>query len=265
MILSDSESAKNAAQESLLQRARVVLHNTTHSGNIGSAARAMKTMGLSRLYLSAPQAMIDSAARAMSAGAIDVLAQANVCETLPEALSDCSRVFAFTARLRDFSPPLTNVREAGILAAQTAAAGGEVAFLFGGERSGLTNEDVRRATHIAAIPSSPSYWSLNLAQAVQVASYELRQAAILLHGESAGKKRNKKKESLPPTQEQLDRLMEHCREFLSDINMPKRGDGALLAARLRRLLTRAEPDAAEVRMLRGVLRAARRRIGEVIQ
>lgn len=246
----------NAPGAALLSRARIVLHGTTHSGNIGAAARAMKTMGIARLYLAAPRALIDSGARAMAAGALDVLAAARVCDDLPAAISDCATVFAFTARPRDFSPSAVNVRDAGIVAAEKMAAGGEIAFVFGGERSGLSNEEVRLARYVAAIPSSSVYWSLNLAQAVQVAVYELRCAVLSGGGEE------KTPACAPPTQEEMEMLLAHCGEFLSDIRMPKRGDGGLLRARLRRLLARAEPDASEVRMLRGILTAARRRAGE---
>ncbi|MGI9296324.1 MAG: RNA methyltransferase [Gammaproteobacteria bacterium] len=243
----------NAPGAALLSRARVVLHGTTHSGNIGAAARAMKTMGIGRLYLAEPRALIDSAARAMAAGALDVLAAARVCDDLPSAISDCATVFAFTARPRDFSPVSVGVREAGAIAAEKMAASGEIAFVFGGERSGLSNEDVRRAGYVAAIPSSAAYWSLNLAQAVQVAVYELRCAVI------SGGGAEKTPADAPPTQEQMEMLLAHCGEFLADIKMPKRGDGGLLPARLRRLLSRAEPDASEIRMLRGILTAARKK------
>lgn len=241
----------------LLQRARVVLHQTTHPGNIGATARAMKTMGISRLYLTAPRALIDSAARAMAAGALDVLGSAEVCEELSPALADCAHVFAFTARPRDFSPTSLNVREAGALAAEKLAAGGETAFLFGGERSGLSNDEVRRAGFVVAIPSSAAYWSLNLAQAVQIAGYELRCAVLARSGADS------QKTARPlPTQAQVEMLLAHCGEFLADIKMPKRGDGGLLHARLRRLLARAEPDASELRMLRGILTAARKKTRE---
>ena len=236
-----------------LRQARFILHQTTHPGNIGAAARAMKTMGINRLYLSAPRALIDSSARAMAAGALDVLANAQVCEDLPSAIADCADVFAFTARPRDFSPTAVDVRRAGEIAAAKMAKGFETAFLFGGERSGLDNEDVRRAGYAVGIPSSADYWSLNLAQAVQVAAYELRCATLGRGDSENGAARQR------PTQEQTDMLLAHCDEFLSDINMPKRGDNKMLRARLRRLFMRAEPDASEVRLLRGILTAARKK------
>lgn len=248
-----------------LQRVRIVLHRTTHPGNIGATARAMKTMGLQRLYLSAPRTLIDSAARAMASGALDVLAAAKVCETLEGALSECSHVFAFSARPRDFSPTPADARGAAQIAIAKAASGGEVALLFGGEQSGLSNEDMRLAGYAVNIPSSSAYWSLNLAQAVQIAAYELRLASM---EKGAADKKNdaagsgadnmKGRKYPPPTRSELESLLIHCDEFLSDIGMPKRG-GVLMRARLQRLLFRAELDTSEVRMLRGILTAARKK------
>ena len=237
----------------LLAQMRVVLKDTTHPGNIGATARAMKTMGLRRLYLVSPRTLIDSQSRALAAGALDVLADAVVCETLSEALAECAAVFAFTARRRDLSPTFITARDGGGVAAKNLAAGGEVAFVFGGERSGLTNEDVQRAGYAVEIPTAAAYFSLNLSQAVQIAVYELRQAIAMAPRAAP---RNM------PTQEQIERLVEHGREVLAVMQMPKRGSDDLLLSRLRRLVMRAEPDASEVRMLRGLLKAAQGRMRE---
>lgn len=235
----------------LLQKSRVVLKNTTHPGNIGATARAMKTMGVKRLYLAAPHTSIDTQARALAAAAADVLAAATLCETLPAALAECTHVFAYTARNRDESPTKLTPRRAGEIAARLLINGGEVAFLFGGERSGLANSDLTCARYAVSIPVSSACRSLNLAQAVQIAVYELRQA-LLNAGDTPPPRRDM------PAQSDLALLSEHCRQLLTDIHMPKRGDGGLLHARLHRLLIRAEPDLPEVRMLRGVLTAARK-------
>ena len=252
----DSELSDSATAAASLQNLQVILKDTSHPGNIGAAARAMKTMGLTRLSIAAPQTLIDTNARAMAVGALDVLGDAAVCETLPAALSGCSRVFAFSARNRDIGPSLLHVREAAALAAKHCAAGAKAAFVFGGERSGLTNEDMRLAHYAVLIPSSREYWSLNLSQAVQIAAYEFRLATFALHHSAA----LPQKPRPMPSHEELARLFVHGREFLADIGMPKRGDGTLLGARLQRLLMRARPDLSEVKMLRGILTAARKKM-----
>ena len=239
----------------LAARARFALKDTTHPGNIGAAARALKTMGFSRLYLAAPKTLIDSQSRALASGAADILEKTNICETLPAALRECTHVFGFSARPRDLSPARLSVREAAKTAAEKLKAGGEIAFVFGGERSGLDNDAMLRCGYAAHIPAAGRSSSLNLAQAVQIAAYELR---LALRGETEAKPAAQDM----PTQAQLEMLFAHCGELLDDIKMPKRGDGGLLQARLRRLIMRAEPDAAEVRMLRGILRAARKKTAE---
>ncbi|MGI9307004.1 MAG: RNA methyltransferase, partial [Gammaproteobacteria bacterium] len=165
--------------------ARIVLKDTTHPGNIGAAARAMKTMGFSRLVLAAPKTLIDSQSRAMAAGAADILDCVQICEDLPEAVGECAHVFGFSARPRDLSPAQTSVRQAAATAAEKLAAGEKIAFVFGGERSGLDNDAMRRcgyAVHIPAASAAARRRSLNLAQAVQIAVYELR---LALHGNIA--------------------------------------------------------------------------------
>ncbi|MGU9951457.1 MAG: RNA methyltransferase [Gammaproteobacteria bacterium WSBS_2016_MAG_OTU1] len=258
-----------------LRRTRIVLKDTTHPGNIGAAARAMKTMGVERLYLTAPRTLIDEKSRALAAGATDVLDNVTILPTLPKTIADCTHVFALTARRRDLSPPEINARQAGEIAAHKLADGGEVAFVFGGERSGLENEDIERAGYAVSIPTSGAYWSLNLSQAVQIVMYELRQAVLLLHAQNSPQDSthanlrhsitDKRGIVLPlasqpavnmPSQAELEMLMAHGGEFLTAIEMSKRSNGKLLRARLRRLLTRAALSAAEVRMLRGVLKAA---------
>jgi TrmH family RNA methyltransferase len=211
----------------------------------------MKTMGIHQLYLVSPRTLIDASSHALAAGATDILSSAVFCNTLPEALAECTQVFAFSARRRDLSPTFITARVAAETAATNITADGEVALLFGGERSGLTNEDMGRAGYAVEIPTSSEYFSLNLSQAVQIAVYELRQALT---------KAPRAPQRDMPSQMQMEMFFTHCQEVLDNVNMPKRGDGGLLLARLRRLITRAEPDAAETRMLRGVLRAVQRRI-----
>ena len=233
----------------MLSRARVILKDTTHPGNIGATARAMKTMGLGRLYLAAPRTLIDSQSRALSAGALDILANAVICDTVSEALVDCTHVFAYTARKRDLAPPLIDAQTAGQKAATALNMDGEVALLFGGERSGLNNDDARLASFIVQIPANPEYSSMNLSQATQIAVYELRKFLLSSHPPA--------NTGLPnmPTQKQLAALAEHFQTVLAKINMPQRGDGRLFLSRLLRIIKRAQPEASEVRLLRGLLKA----------
>lgn len=160
-----------------LERIRVVLSHPSHPGNIGAAARAMKTMGLKRLYLVNPKSFPDPQAVAMATGADDVLAAATVCSTLTEALSGTVAATALTGRRRELATEPAWAREAA--AELVAAAGaGEVALVFGNEKTGLSNEEVAQCRHWALIPTSDQYRSLNLAQAVQILCYELRLAAV---------------------------------------------------------------------------------------
>ncbi|MCH9705369.1 MAG: RNA methyltransferase [Proteobacteria bacterium] len=229
-----------------LAQVAVVLKDTTHPGNIGSVARAMKTMGLSRLLLVAARTQIDATSRALSAGATDILDNAEWQQTLPEALTEFTHVYAFSARRRDMSPRCLSPQEAATEAMGQVRQGGRAAFIFGGERSGLENEDILQATAIIEIAANPEFPSLNLAQAVQIAAYELRQATGIAR---AGDPRQM------PTREELDAMIEHLQQALAAVGLPKKNDTRPLMARLRLLLTRADLDQSEVRLLRGIWRA----------
>src|SRR5688572_19320748 len=159
-----------------LARVRIVLVRTSHPGNIGAAARAMKTMGLRRLVLVAPRAYPHAEATALAAGADDVLDGARVVETLTDAIADCRVAYGCTARSRGVALAEHAPREA---AAQLLAPGaGEVALVFGNERAGLSNDELQQCHAAVHIPSDAEYGSLNLAAAVQVLAYELRLAAL---------------------------------------------------------------------------------------
>src|SRR5574340_149370 len=159
-----------------LSRIRVVLTRTSHPGNIGAAARAMKTMGLTRLFLVDPQCQIDGQARAMASNALDVLGRATHCASLAQALDGCVLVAGLTARRREYAAPFKWARDAApeVIA---AAAAGEVALVFGNETSGLSNDELAQCRLPVAIPTDAQFSSLNLAAAVQVMCYELRLAA----------------------------------------------------------------------------------------
>ena len=231
----------------------IVLKDTTHPGNIGAAARAMKAMGVSRLSLVAAKTHIDGSAKARAAAALDVLEAAVWHNRLPAALAGYTHVYAYSARRRGMSPCRLTPRTAAQEAMVRVASGGSAAFLFGGERSGLENEDILHASAMVEIPTDPSCTSLNLAQAVQIACYELRQAA---GAEVAAEKRDM------PTQMELEAMLAHLQAALAAVGLPKQNDTRPLLLRLRRLLARAEPDASEVRLLRGVWRAMMKEAAE---
>ena len=159
-----------------LQSIRVVLVNTSHAGNIGGAARAMKNMGLSRLVLVDPEDFPSPNAVARASGATDILDSAEIVATLEEALVGCSLVLGTSARDRRIPWPLLDPRETGTVCLEQVERGGEVALVFGREYAGLTNEELQRCQYHVHIPSDPDFSSLNLAAAVQVLAYEVRMA-----------------------------------------------------------------------------------------
>jgi TrmH family RNA methyltransferase len=229
---------------SLLSRIRVVLVGTQHPGNIGSAARAMKTMGLNRLVLVAPESFPDPRADALAVGAADLLQQAQVCADLDAALAGCTRVAASTARQRHISALSFAPREwAQRLAASDMA--GDIALLFGRERTGLTNEEIDRAQELIVIPTSADYTSLNLASAVQLVAYELLLAAGASPLELPAHE--------PVDQAEMERFYVHLEQILERTQFIDRTNPRLLMRRLRKLYGRAAPDANEMNILRGIL------------
>jgi tRNA/rRNA methyltransferase len=231
-----------------LGRVRVVLSHTTHPGNIGAAARALKTMGMRRLVLVDPKRFPDAQADAMAVGADDVLAQARVCPTLDEALAGTTLAIALTARRRDLSPVAVDARAAAELAVAEARSGAEVAFVFGTEMAGLSNDDVLKCQRLAYIVADPAFSSLNLAAAVQVMAYEVRMAA-------GGPGAAVNDRTPPATFDEIEGLFAHLETsmvasgFLDPYN-PRR-----LMERLRRLFGRARLESQEVNILRGMLSA----------
>ncbi len=228
-----------------LAHIRVVLSRPSHSGNVGAAARAMKTMGLSRLYLVAPQCEIDGQARALSSNALDVLEGAVQCATLEEALADTVLAAALTARRREYSAPLKWAREAAAEIVDTALAG-EVALVFGNETAGLSNEELALCRLPVMIPANPNYSSLNLAAAVQVMCYELRMAALVPAAIRTGRDE-------PATFEDVQRFYAHLERALIDSGFLDPANPKKLMPRLRRLFDRAALEKEEVNILRGML------------
>lgn len=229
---------------------RVVLVGTQHPGNIGSAARAMKTMGLGRLMLVAPERFPDREAYALSAGANDVLDRAEVHATLADALADCRLVIATTARQRTVPMPELGPRE-GARRVVEAQASGQVALVFGRERTGLENEELQLCHAAICIQANPDYSSLNLAAAVQVVAYEWRMAMLALAGPPPAPTADP--DDLPADHAQMESFFSHLGAFLDDIDFHKGKAPDMVTQRLRRLFLRARPDPRELRILRGIL------------
>lgn len=236
----------------MLNRVRIVLVDTSHPGNIGAAARAMKNMCLSRLYLVQPQRFPHAEATARASGADDLLASAVVCDSLSEALTGCSLVVGASARLRRLKIPQLDPRQcAERVLRETRQT--DVAILFGREHSGLTNEELARCHYLMHIPSNPDYSSLNIAAAVQVMAYELRMASGALDGVVVGE------DTEPPVgAEEMERFYAHLCETLVDIGFLNPDNPRVMMRRLRRLFNRARPNQVEMNILRGILTAAQK-------
>ena len=230
-----------------LGNVRVVLSHTTHPGNIGAAARAMKTMGLKHLYLINPSHFPDAQAVAMAAGADDVLQSSVLCNTIDEALQDVVLTVGMTARVRDISNEVSSPREAMPRVLQQAATH-PVALLFGTEMSGLTNEEASRAQLLVNIPASPDFSSLNLASAVQVIAYELAVAAEVFQPVEQTLQ--------PASHEQVEGLMVHLEKTLFEIGFFTTQNPQRMMQRLRRLYARARLESDEINILRGILSVA---------
>ncbi|NOX77236.1 MAG: tRNA (cytosine(32)/uridine(32)-2'-O)-methyltransferase TrmJ [Gammaproteobacteria bacterium] len=234
---------------------RMVLVETSHPGNIGAAARAMKVMGLQRLYLVNPQLFPHAEATARASGADDVLAGATVCASLDEALVGCGLVVGASARLRRLSIPQWDPRQcAERMVEGIAAASGEAAIVFGREHSGLTNDELGRCHQLVHVPSNPDYSSLNLAAAVQVIAYELRMASGASAVETVG---GGEQETLA-TADDMARFYQHLQQTLEDIGFLDPENPRIMMQRLRRLFNRARPNEVEMNILRGILTAAQK-------
>ncbi|MEJ2480431.1 MAG: RNA methyltransferase [Acidihalobacter sp.] len=234
------------------RRLRFVLVEPSHPGNVGAAARAMKTMGLSRLYLVSPENYPNAEATARASGADDVLAAAQVCSTLDEALAGCSMVLGTSARPRNLEWPTLEPRACATRVAEEHASGGEVALLFGRERSGLTNAELERCQFRVHIPSNPEYSSLNLAAAVQILAYEMALAGRVQERSDAGF------EDEVAEQVEVERFFEHLHCALVEIDFLDPDNPRQLMRRLRRLFGRTRLLTTEVNILRGILTAAQR-------
>jgi len=231
---------------------RFVLVEPSHPGNVGAAARALKTMGFSRLVLVAPRVphvQSDPEAIAMASGADDVLASAHVVPTLGEALSGVQWSIALTARTREYGPPRLAPRAAAAHA-RTQVESGDIALVFGNERTGLANEHVEQCSALAHIPANPAYSSLNLAQAVQVLAYELRVAFLEQTSEPA-QQPAADTEALAQSDE-IERMYLHLENALIALDFLDPRNPKKLMPRLRRLFARTGLEREEVNILRGI-------------
>ena len=233
-----------------LSRVRIVMVETSLSGNIGSAARAMKTMGISDLVLVNPRETFTEQAISRASGARDVLENARVVEHLEDAVSDCQLVMGTSARSRSLPWPLVNARQAAELAFNLPATA-KIALVFGRERSGLTNGELALCHQHIQIPANQDYSSLNIASAIQVLCYEFRMRA--LDGTASYSWENER-ESPPAAAGELEGFFQHLEHTLIDIGYLDPNKPKLLMSRLRRLYLRALPDSAEVNILRGILK-----------
>lgn len=239
-----------------LSRIRIVLVETSHPGNIGGVARAMKNMGLSQLVLVNPKEFPSQVASVRASGAADVLHQTKVVATLEEALADCQVAVGASARLRKVSWPQLDVKETAQLAFKvTQDPEAQIAMVFGREDSGLTNAEMDQCHYLAHIPTNPAYSSLNLAAAVQVFAYE-----FLVNSDLFNKPEKKDLSSgyqyKLASNEQMEGFYDHLYQGLQDIGFLDPAKNARFMRRMRRLFNRAQLDVREVDILRGVLRAA---------
>jgi TrmH family RNA methyltransferase len=242
-----SDATPASGAESLLQPIATVLMQTSHPGNIGSAARALKTMGLSQLRLVAPLRFPDPEATALASGAEDVLERAVVHASLEQALGDARVVFGSSDRRRGIRMLEIEPREFARLALDAAAVG-PVAVLYGTERTGLTNEELELCQYLVTIPANPHYSSLNLASAVQVLSYELRCEALVRTVTAPPVDTH-----VPAPNEQLERYFVHLEQVLDLIGFFGDRSSTKIMRRVRRLYQRGMPDERELQILRGIL------------
>jgi tRNA (cytidine32/uridine32-2'-O)-methyltransferase len=236
----------------MLKNIRIVLVDTSHPGNIGATARAMKNMSLRQLHLVTPQHYPHQEATSRASGADDLLNDARVAESLDEALSGCRLVVGTSARTRSIDWPIVSPREAAVKLVQEAKQG-DVALVFGRERSGLTNSELDRCTFLVHIPTNEAYSSLNLGAAVQILAYE-----VYLAQQQGAMDRSEGQRDLA-TADMLQGFHEHLTQALDDIGFTDSRQSQKLLRRLRSLFQRARPDKDEINILRGILSAVQGR------
>ncbi|OLQ91585.1 tRNA (cytosine(32)/uridine(32)-2'-O)-methyltransferase TrmJ [Vibrio panuliri] len=240
----------------MLSNVKVVLVGTSHSGNIGSAARAMKVMGLNNMVLVAPECEVDGQAIALAAGASDIALNAQIADSLEEAVKDCALVVGSSARSRTLEWPMLEPRECGEKCALEGQHS-QVAIVFGRERTGLTNDELQTCHYHVCIPANPEYSSLNLAMAVQTIAYEIRVAFL------AQQKQNfaQPAEESYPRHEELEMFFTHLEKVMIDTQFISADQPNKVMNKMRRLFNRARPESQELNTLRGILTAVEKKIG----
>ena len=241
-------SKPNVTDRACLANIRIVLCQTSHPGNIGATARAMKTMGLTDLHLVSPASFPDAHATVMATGAADLLQTARVSSTLEQALEGCALVIGLSARKRQLSHELLPAREAAKRAVSIAN-NQKVALVFGTEMSGLSNAELDLCQLLAMIPANPEFSSLNLAAAVQVMCYEIRMASL-----DAGQQALAARTNPLATSDELESFYQHLEEVLIQIGYYNPAQPKKLMQRVRRIYARANLEKEEVNILRGVLK-----------
>jgi tRNA (cytidine32/uridine32-2'-O)-methyltransferase len=248
----------------MLDQIRIVLVNTTNSGNIGAAARAMKNMGIIQLVLVDPIAVIDGDAIVRASGASEILDSCIIVSNLEEAVAGCGLVIGTSARGRHIPWPLCSPRECGAKAKQAVLNNNSVALVFGRESRGLTNEELHKCNAHVHIPTNPDFSSLNIAAAVQVMCYEMRMAAMeetSADGASVNKIGQWGVEwdyEVAPHGD-VERFFDHLKDSLVDIGFLDPNTPKQLMTRLRRMFQRTALDTMEVGMMRGILAAVQRK------
>lgn len=251
----------NAAVAAHLSHVRIVMVNTTLPANIGSALRAMKTMGLCKLVLVAPKTYPHPDIDALAAGATDLIEQIEVVEQLEDAIADCHLVFGTSARSRTIPWPLLDARPAAVKSLNAVAQYGQnIAIIFGREDRGLTNEELALANYHVTIPVNEEYGVLNVAQAIQVICYEMRMAAIDIVGKIADPEATMQVTDSEVMQwdeplvnhEQMQQFYPHLEKMLAEIEFMDPKNPRLLPLRLRRLFGRIQLDRMEYHLLRGI-------------
>jgi len=238
---------------------RIVLVNTSHPGNIGGVARAMKNMKFSQLHLVAPKKFPHVEADSRASGATDILEDAVVHETLEQAIADCHFVVGTSARGRHIPWPVVDPRELSSIV--QGAGDKKIAVVFGREDRGLTNEELHLCHHHVHIPSNPDFSSLNLAAAVQVITYELRMADLYAEQVEQQKPQWGTEWDIDLADSaDLERLFAHMEETLVDIEFLDPDNPRQLMSRLRRLYLRTVPDKVEVNILRGIMTATQKKM-----
>lgn len=244
---------EHKALQYLSRNSRIVLIHTSHPGNIGSAVRAMRTMGLQELYLVSPKRFPAKEATAMASGADELLARVKVVDELDQALQDCHMVWGTSARDRSLPWPMQTPKQAAAEMTTAMRQQKKIALLFGREDVGLSNEELQRCHYHIQISANPDYSSLNLAQAVQVICYELRMAGLAEPVMTPGY------DAEIATQEAMELFYQHLEKTLYGIEFLKPENPNRVMPRLRRLFNRARPDDAELAILRGILTEVNRK------